>query len=29
VERPPLPSMCDRKRAERQRATTLRPEDAV
>jgi NADH-quinone oxidoreductase subunit B len=29
VERPPLPSMRDRKRAERQRATTLRPEDAV
>jgi NADH-quinone oxidoreductase subunit B len=29
VERPPLPSMRDRKRAERQRTTTLRSQDEV
>jgi NADH-quinone oxidoreductase subunit B len=29
VERPPLPSMRDRKRAERQRTTTLRAQDEV
>jgi NADH-quinone oxidoreductase subunit B len=29
VERPPLPSMRDRKRAERQHTTTLRPPDEV
>jgi NADH-quinone oxidoreductase subunit B len=29
VERPPLPSMRDRKRAERQHTTTLRSPDEV